>query len=180
VLQIRYTAREGGERLKKSAKESLAEAIGEESVNPLTRLFSLRHEFPTEWHRFTHVVAGSPALGNFNIDKERFPFLFRGKSKTLTVRKVHLYAVLKHSAEPVLPLKLVLTPPRGEKNPIELDARDKWREILVPKTAPDVDTEIKATSDNSKWVLETDSDNLAKNVDDLLLLCEYTVELNRG
>jgi hypothetical protein len=180
VLQIRYTAREGGERLKKSAKESLAEAIGEESVNPLTRLFSLRHEFPTEWHRFTHVVAGSPALGNFNIDKERFPFLFRGKSKTLTVRKVHVYAVLKHSAEPVLPLKLVLTPPRGEKNPIELDARDKWREILAPKTAPDVDTEIKATSDNSKWVLETDSDNLAKNVDDLLLLCEYTVELNRG
>jgi hypothetical protein len=79
----------------------------------------------------------------------------------------------------VLPLKLVLTPPRGEKNPIELDARDKWREILAPKTAPDVDTEIKATSDNSKWVLETDSDNLAKNVDDLLLLCEYTVELNR-
>ena len=177
VLHLRYTARDGGERLKKGAQESLAQAIGEEATKPLARLFSLKHEFPTEWHRFTQPVA--PAVGTFTIDKERFPFLFRGKSKTITVRKVHLYAVLKHGAEPTSPLSVVLTPPGGDENRIEFELRKSWREIQAPKNTPDVETEITATAADSKWVLKTDPGELAKNVDDLLLMCEYTVELNR-
>jgi hypothetical protein len=177
VLHLRYTARDGGERLKKGAQESLAQAIGEEATKPLARLFSLKHEFPTEWHRFTQPVA--PAVGAFTIDKQRFPFLFRGKSKTITVRKVHLYAVLKHGAEPTSPLSVVLTPPGGDENRIEFELRKSWREIQAPKNAPDVETEITATAADSKWVLKTDPGELAKNVDDLLLMCEYTVELNR-
>jgi hypothetical protein len=42
-----------------------------------------------------------------------------------------------------------------------------------------VNTEITATSGDSKWVLKADSGTLARNVDDMLLMCEYTVELNR-
>jgi receptor-binding and translocation channel-forming TcA subunit of Tc toxin/virulence plasmid A protein len=177
VLHIRYTAREGGERLRKSAQESLALAIGEQAAKPLARLFSLKHEFPTEWHRFTHAAVPG-ATGTFTIDKERFPFLFRGKNKTLTVGKVHLYAVLKHGAEPALPLSVVLTPPGGEKR-IEFELIKKWGEILAPKNIPDLETKITATPADSKWVLKVDPGDLVKNLDDLLLMCEYTVELNR-
>jgi Tc toxin complex TcA C-terminal TcB-binding domain len=114
VLHIRYTAHEGGERLKQGDKTSLVQALGAEAIKPLARLFSLKHEFQTEWHQFTHPAA--PAVDTFTIDKERFPFLFRGQSKTLTVRKVHLYALLKHGAEPALPLSMVLMPPGGDEN----------------------------------------------------------------
>jgi Tc toxin complex TcA C-terminal TcB-binding domain/Neuraminidase-like domain/PA14 domain/Salmonella virulence plasmid 28.1kDa A protein len=177
VLHIRYTAREGGERLRNDAQQALAQAVGEESTRPLARLFSLKHEFPSEWHRFTHTAAPAPAVGTFTIDKERFPFMFRGKSKTLTIRKVHLYAVLKEDAEPALPLSVVLTPPGGAENRVEFELKNKWREILATKNALDVKIEITATPES--WLLKADPGDLAKNVDDLLLLCEYSVQLNR-
>src|ERR1700675_4405559 len=50
-------------------------------------------------------------------------FLFRGKRKTLTVEKVHLYAVMKPDAEPASPLSVVLTPPGGGENRIEFGLR---------------------------------------------------------
>lgn len=178
VLHIRYTAREGGERLKQGAQIALGQVLGEEAVKPLSRLFSLKHEFPTEWHRFTHPAAPAPLAGTFTIDKDRFPFLFRGKSKTLTVRKVYLYAVLKQRAEPARPLSVLLTPPDGDEHRIDFELREKWREIQAPKNTPDVEIEVTTTPAASKWVLKTDSGDLAKNVDDLLLVCEYTVELN--
>ncbi|HVG22227.1 MAG TPA: neuraminidase-like domain-containing protein [Blastocatellia bacterium] len=175
VLHIRYTAREGGERLRQAAKAALEQALGEEAAKPLARMFSLKHEFPTEWHKFTHPAQA--AAGTFRLDKERFPFLFRGKSKTLTVGKVHLYAVLRDGAEPEAPLRVVLTPPGGDDARIEFELRKRWRNILAPKNAPNVETEITATAADSKWSLKTISGDLAKNVDDLLLVCEYRVEL---
>jgi Tc toxin complex TcA C-terminal TcB-binding domain len=176
VLHIHYTAREGGERLKQAAKGALAQALGEEAVKPLARMFSLKHEFPTEWHKFTHPAVA--AVSTFMLDKDRFPFLFRGKSKTLTVGKVFLYTVLKDGAEPALPLSVALTPPGGGENLIEFELKKRWRNILAPKTIPDVQTEITATAADSKWVLKTTSGDLAKNADDLFVVCEYTVELN--
>jgi hypothetical protein len=74
---------------------------------------------------------------------------------------------------------VVLTPPGGDENRIEFELRKNWREIQAPKNTPDVETEITATPADSKWVLKTDSGDLAQNVDDLLLMCEYTVKLNR-
>ena len=73
VLHIRYTAREGGDPLKRASKASLVEALGAEAIKPLARLFSLKHEFPTERHRFMHPSAPAPAVGTFTIDKKRFP-----------------------------------------------------------------------------------------------------------
>jgi hypothetical protein len=116
VLHIRYTAHEGGERLKQGDKTSLVQALGAEAIKPLARLFSLKHQFQTEWHQFTHPAA--PAVDTFTIDKERFPFLFRGQSKTLTVRKVHLYALLKHGAEPALPLRVAWGRARCSHEPV--------------------------------------------------------------
>lgn len=176
VLHIRYTAREGGERLKKGAQEALTQAVGEDANRPLARLFSLKHEFPSEWHRFTQTAAPGPAVGNFTIDKERFPFRFRGKSKKLTVRTAHLYAVLKADTELALPLSLGLTPPAKPENRVEFELRKKWREILAPKSAPDVTTEITNTPESSKWVVKAEAADLVK-LDDLLLVCDYTLEL---
>ncbi len=79
VLHLKYTAREGGEMLKKWAKKAMLEAIEENTA--LTRLFSLKHEFPTEWYRFLHPASNTDDNSiKLEISKDRFPFLFQGRS----------------------------------------------------------------------------------------------------
>jgi len=91
VLHVRYTARDGGEGLKTVCRESLKDALSEIKLvikdvkDPLglARLFSLRHEFSTEWHRFLNPPAGDQKL-TMTVGIERFPFLFRDSSIAIT------------------------------------------------------------------------------------------------
>ena len=56
ILHIRYTAREGGGLLRNAAMKELDELIRAGQAAGSVRLFSVRHEFPSEWHRFkTHT-----------------------------------------------------------------------------------------------------------------------------
>lgn len=81
VIHLRYTAREGGAGLRAEALESLP-AGG-------ARMFSLRHEFPTEWHRSLHPVAGAEGQPlRLNRMNERFPF--RRPGATIRINRVDL------------------------------------------------------------------------------------------
>jgi hypothetical protein len=75
ILHMRYTAREGGDLLKRAATSHLQNIIKGANTSGLIRLFGLRHDFPSEWHRF---VNGS---GNFEakINKDFFPYFIQGK-----------------------------------------------------------------------------------------------------
>jgi hypothetical protein len=82
IMHVRYTAREGGDRLRGAAVASLEASLGELSAAgaaPLTRLFSLRHEFPGEWQRLWAARApGEPTpvvrSVTLPVGKDRFPF----------------------------------------------------------------------------------------------------------
>jgi hypothetical protein len=76
ILHMRYTAREGGDVLKRSAISYLQNVIKGANASGLIRLFSLRHDFPSEWHRFVN------GTGNFEatIKKEFFPYFVQGKT----------------------------------------------------------------------------------------------------
>jgi hypothetical protein len=52
ILHLRYTAREGGGLLRNAAMKELDELIQAGEAAGSVRLFSVRHEFPSEWHRF--------------------------------------------------------------------------------------------------------------------------------
>jgi hypothetical protein len=52
ILHFRFTARQGGEPLRRAAEENLVKKIAEARAAGTVRLFSLRHEFPTEWAQF--------------------------------------------------------------------------------------------------------------------------------
>jgi hypothetical protein len=170
VLHLRYTAREGGQRLKAAAKAALADAIGEDAEKPQARMFSLKHEFPNEWYALTRTAAA--AEQTFTLAKDRFPFLYRGR--TLTAGRVQVFAALKEGAE-LASLTLDLTPPGGQVMEIELEPRKGWRSVLAPKKSPDAGAEIKATPAEAGWILKTTSGELAAKVEDLLLVCAYTV-----
>ncbi|MBD1822981.1 peptidoglycan-binding protein [Cyanobacteria bacterium FACHB-DQ100] len=84
IIRLNYTAREGGAILKDEAKKALKQEIENVTNSRLVRLFSLKHEFPADWHRFlrpTAPAANQPVAHSMNIrlDQERFPFHLRGQ-----------------------------------------------------------------------------------------------------
>ena len=94
ILHLKYTARESGGKFKKEAVEYIKEFImntAELADQPLMRMFSMKHEFPTEWHKFLHpATEGAEQVLSFTIGKERFPFF--AQDRAIVVMKIEVFA----------------------------------------------------------------------------------------
>ena len=54
-------------------------------------MFSMRHEFPSEWYRFLHpAVAGAEQILAFTLGKDRFPFFVQ--DRTVVVMQIDVLA----------------------------------------------------------------------------------------
>lgn len=98
IFHLRYTARDGGNELKKAAVGALQTTINEmdlgEERTGLFRLFSARHEFPNEWHKFLHPKdTDKEQTLQLELTSERFPFQFQ--TKTIKISQVELFLKLK-------------------------------------------------------------------------------------
>jgi hypothetical protein len=80
ILHIRYTAREGGAQLRAAALQQIKDLIDTAQVSGAMRLFSARHEFPTEWARFTSATPGANQRHKlaFTLRPEHYPFWSQG------------------------------------------------------------------------------------------------------
>jgi len=80
VLHLYYTARDGGDMLRKAAREALVEVTADPNILTQSRLVSLRHEFPAEWARFLSPSDATAPKQELTIDlpRERFSYRFRG------------------------------------------------------------------------------------------------------
>lgn len=87
VFHVRYTARQGGELLAKNAIDYHRERMETATESGLLRLFSLRHDFPADWHRF---VTGEDDFTT-TIEKDHFPYIAQGRE--IVIGKVELYGV---------------------------------------------------------------------------------------
>lgn len=77
VLHIRYTAREGGDVLKAGAVSQLKDQIKKAQTVGSVCLFSIRHEFPSQWAKFQSVTIGGPILTaelQLALVAEMYPF----------------------------------------------------------------------------------------------------------
>ena len=95
ILTIRYIARPGVDQTKvKSALDDLFAEVSAANGANLALLFSLSHDFPTEWSAFVN------GQGNFSVTIRRdfFPYFTQGKD--ITINEFQLYAqdVTKHHA----------------------------------------------------------------------------------
>jgi Tc toxin complex TcA C-terminal TcB-binding domain len=82
IIHLRYTAREGGGLLRNGAVVNLKTRIEEAQASGSVRLFSVRHEFPTEWAKFKSVKiedATKVAELTLNLREEHYPFWSRGR-----------------------------------------------------------------------------------------------------
>ena len=95
VLHLKYTAREGGDTLRRAAQQALQDILTDDQNTPRARLFSLKHEFPTDWYRFLHPtdLNATDQTMQMDLSIERFPFQFRGKS--LQISSVELFLSFK-------------------------------------------------------------------------------------
>ncbi len=76
IFHIRYTAREAGGLLRNGAMAHLNELIKNAQGPGNVRLFSVRHEFPSEWARFQNQkpVNDTPFELVLNLREEHYPF----------------------------------------------------------------------------------------------------------
>lgn len=92
IIQLRYTAINGGDKLAGIAGKSVQTAI--KSVENLSRdeglfaAFDLRHEFPDEWYKATHNTPAVLALADLD---QRLPFYTRGHAGKIQATDIYLY-----------------------------------------------------------------------------------------
>ena len=95
ILHVRYTAREGGDELKAAAVKNLRGLIDKAQTVGSVQLFSIRHQFPTEWAKFQSTVISSTALTaelSLTLRPEYYPFWAQGLVGSGPLKAVEFFA----------------------------------------------------------------------------------------
>lgn len=174
VLQIRYTARDGGQQLRQKAKEHWKKLVADQESAPLTRLFSLRHEFPTEWyHLHTATEANGDHVQTIALTPNRFPLLFQ--RSTITIGRLDLFGVPRPGANPTkLP---TLRTPQPDEAIVELGTGAPLKPLLHQTGT--IQVVVKEAPEQARWQLSLKRDDVAASIDqleDLLIVCHYSLK----
>jgi hypothetical protein len=89
ILHLRYTAREGGALLKDGAVQRINDIVENAETSGLARSFSLKHDFPMEWHRFVNSTEDDDL--SIVIKKDHFPYIAQGFD--VNISKIQLFAI---------------------------------------------------------------------------------------
>lgn len=110
IIHLRYSAREGGGLLRNGAVANLKTRIEEATAAGSVRLFSIRHEFPTEWAKFKSVkIEGATKVAELtlNFRDEHYPFWSKGLLEAL--KRVDLFAKPTKDTKPTITVSNKLT-----------------------------------------------------------------------
>jgi len=106
ILDVRYTGREPGQEFKDAAIGNLKNKIQQAQTVGSVRLFSVRHEFPSEWAKFRNVSIGNgsgtgpqTAPLSLSLSAQHYPFwaqqIFRDaqrQNKRVGLKAVGIFA----------------------------------------------------------------------------------------
>lgn len=95
ILHVRYTAKDGGDLLKSAAMDHLKALLGKGLANNamLGSIFSLKHDFSTEWHRYFYPPAGKLPL-SIVITTGHLPLFVQQYLMTNPAKKVKVSGIL--------------------------------------------------------------------------------------
>lgn len=96
VAHVRYTAREGGELLKAAAIQNLQAQINKARSVGSVCLFSIRHDFPSEWAKFQSTSGFSLAL-----TPQLYPFWAEGIVGSTPVKGLEFFAEMSNGVATV-------------------------------------------------------------------------------
>jgi hypothetical protein len=103
VLQVHYTARQGGDVMKTAAVQNLQNRINKAQTVGSVQLFSVRHEFPSDWAKFQTVTIGGATLTaglSLTLLPEHYPFWSQGLVGTGKLKAVEFFAEYGPGAAP--------------------------------------------------------------------------------
>jgi hypothetical protein len=144
ILHLRYTSRDD-DSLRAAATAAAKSRLGDATQAPLSRLFSLRHEFPNEWHRFVNSPTSGTTAITVNLAPERFPYFVQGRP--ITLRQA---TVLSWASGPAP--QFAVAPGSSPPSP----ASQTWSGTAGP----------------GQWTLATSAD--PKSIQDAFLIVSYT------
>jgi len=101
VIHVRYTAREGGDTLKTAAISNLQSLIQKAQTVGSVCLFSVRHDFPSQWAKFQSVTiaAATPSAElQLTLVSELYPFWAQGIVGSNPVKAVEFFAEMPPSS----------------------------------------------------------------------------------
>jgi hypothetical protein len=111
IFNLKFTARDGGSSLRTCARSAaLLPSVSSPGVTSpaqsaipaqtnLTRFFSLRHEFPSDWYNLLNPLDSSPDQSmTLNLNQERFPFRYRGKK--IQIYEIDLFLIFRDIYNP--------------------------------------------------------------------------------
>jgi hypothetical protein len=180
VLHLKYTAREGGDILRNAASMARRALLADEENSPLARLFSLKHEFPSDWYRFLHPTAPNATAQalQMNLGYERFPFQFRGVA--IQISQVDLFMSFKDpkgldAYRGGTPLNISLTD--GGSNASGALKSDFGILNGTPYLRVAFSAQLPAVISLTLSAAASDLKNLADAVDDLVMVYHYTVSI---
>ncbi len=160
IVHLRYTASEGGDGLRAAALP--AQTTG-------ARLISMRHEFPTAWHRFLNVAPDADQLALLNRMDERFPFQRPGV--TITISRIVMLGRFASNVNYTASLAPLVN------NEIELIPAPELGGLhMASSNVPNLDI-----TDALDWTLrirrasEPDAHLEPGEVEDFFIICVYTM-----
>ena len=115
VIHLNYTAREGGDVLRRAAQEAAAGYVPDAG----RRVFDVKHELSDAWHRFASTKKHEPARLELQFSRRHFAFL--PGQPDLTITSLGLLIETEEQCEPLLvPAQHTITlespPPHGCKH----------------------------------------------------------------
>jgi hypothetical protein len=103
VLQLKYTAREGGASLRTMAINSMQGVLktiaNQVPAAGLFRAFDLQHDFPNNWYAFMTDGTGTY---NLTLSKLNFSFYTQNSGLKLTILNLGLFVEVRTGASPAL------------------------------------------------------------------------------
>ncbi|SFE35501.1 hypothetical protein [Nitrosomonas sp. Nm166] len=121
IFHVRYTAREGGALLRKGAQGHVKELIKSAQSVGSVRLFSVRHEFPTEWAAFQNqpMIRNQRYALALKLREEHYPSWSQGR-----LNKVSRIDLLVRSSETSLEIA-----DKAEATDVKKDSLNKDRAL---------------------------------------------------
>ncbi|KAH7186849.1 hypothetical protein DER44DRAFT_737180 [Fusarium oxysporum] len=172
VLQIQYTAREGGDALRDQAatelrQKALQAIVLAEGQNGLAKLVDLQREFADEWYRFAHppTTASGGQRMVVALTRDRLPYMM-ATARDVVVDTVEIFLqvapafVGSHTADT---LKLYLRRDTGSTAPPtdqDLLVLSSWKGTTIKATSKVLDKPLVG-----KWLLEGGLDDLETRID---------------
>lgn len=195
ILNLRYTARDGGGGLGTAAKKAavlplrpaqtgaLASTTPSPKQSNLQRCFSLRHEYPTEWYKFFQSAAGATGTTptssmQINLSTDRFPFQYRGK--TIDITRAELFVVLNDSISSGLDFSLsapnsaTIVQLSAARNPNLGNARYFSTTTTPPKQVPATLGGPDCWILTLQWPDDPSQPPITDTITDIFLLCEFS------